>query len=65
MTYKILNKYQNISGDWSVAIECNGYNIGFLFNSDPTQTMIDSVVQNFIDNPPEDITEVEDYEFVD
>ncbi len=60
MTYKILNKYQNIAGDWSVSIKYNDYTIGFLFNSDPTQTMLDGAVQNFIDNPPPDFSEVED-----
>lgn len=60
MTYTVLNKYQNISGDWSVQIKYNNYSLGLLFNSDPTKAMLDSAVQDFIDNPPPDITGVED-----
>ena len=60
MTYTVLNKYQNIGGDWSVSIQCNDHTLGFLFNSEPTKAMLDSAVQDFIDNPPPDLTQEED-----
>ena len=60
MTYTVLNKYQNISGDWSVQIKYNNNSLGLNFNSEPTKSMLDSAVQGFIDNPPPDLTQVED-----
>lgn len=60
MTYSILNKYQNIGGDWSVQIKYNNNILGLLFNSDPTKSMLDSAVQNYIDNPPPDLIQIEE-----
>ena len=52
MTYTVLRKEQNIAGDWSVLVEYENQTISFLFNSDPTEQMINNVIQDFIDNPP-------------
>ena len=60
MTYTILRKEQNIAGDWSVLIQHNDDTLSFLFNSDPTQAMIDGRVQDLIDNPPEEETTEEE-----
>ena len=60
MTYSVLNKYQNIGGDWSVQIKYNNNTLGLLFNSDPTKSMLDSAVQNYIDNPPPDLIQIEE-----
>tara|TARA_R100000388_G_scaffold53029_2_gene39443 strand:+ start:3900 stop:4094 length:195 start_codon:yes stop_codon:yes gene_type:complete len=52
MTYTVLRKEQNIAGDWSVLVEYENQTLSFLFNSDPTEQMINGAIQNFIDNPP-------------
>ena len=64
MTYTVLRKEQNIAGDWSVLVEYENQTLSFLYNSDPTEQMINGAIQNFIDNPPtleeeiiDDITE--------
>tara|TARA_R100000234_G_scaffold40458_1_gene24231 strand:+ start:2461 stop:2658 length:198 start_codon:yes stop_codon:yes gene_type:complete len=61
MTYTILRKEQNIAGDWSVLVEYNNQPLSFLFNSDPTEQMINNAIQDFIDNPPT----IEEEEVVD
>jgi len=57
MTYSIIKKEQNIAGDWSVLVDANGTLLSINFDSEPTQVMTDSIVQDFIDNPPVDIEE--------
>tara|TARA_R100000353_G_C6501554_1_gene194328 strand:- start:13 stop:213 length:201 start_codon:yes stop_codon:yes gene_type:complete len=57
MTYSIIKKEQNIAGDWSVLVDANGALLSINFDSEPTQVMTDSIVQDFIDNPPVDIEE--------
>ena len=52
MTYTVLRKEQNIAGDWSVLVEYENQTLSFLYNSDPTEQMINGAIQNFIDNPP-------------
>ena len=58
MTYSIIKKEQNISGDWSVLVDANGTILSLNFNNDPTQEIVDSIAQDFIDNPPVDEEEV-------
>ena len=59
MNYKLIKKEQNIGGDWSVAIEVNETTLHLLFPSDPTESTLSSSAQYFIDNPPEELEEVE------
>ena len=44
MTYKLLRKYQNMGGDWSVSVEKGEYTLSFIFASEPTDEMIDESV---------------------
>ena len=59
MNYKLIKKEQNIGGDWSVAIEVNETTLHLLFPSDPTESTLTGAAQYFIDNPPEELEEVE------
>ena len=59
MNYKLIKKEQNIGGDWSVAIEVNETTLHLLFPSDPTESTLTGAAQNFIDNSPEELEEVE------
>ena len=59
MNYKLIKKEQNIGGDWSVAIEVNETTLHLLYSSDPTESMLSNAAQSFIDNPPEELEEVE------
>ena len=59
MNYKLIKKEQNIGGDLSVAIEVNETTLHLLFPSDPTESTLTGAAQNFIDNPPEELEEVE------
>lgn len=59
MTYPIVKKEQNISGDWSLLVDANGTILSLHFDNDPTQEIVDSVAQDFIDNPPVDEEEVQ------
>ena len=59
MTYPIVKKEQNISGDWSLLVDANGTILSLHFDNDPTQEIVDSVAQDFIDNPPVDEEEIQ------
>ena len=59
MNYTLIKKEQNVGGDWSVAIEVNETTLHLLFPSDPTESTLTGAAQNFIDNPPEELEEVE------
>lgn len=54
MTYDILTKEQNVSGDWSVSItikDSNGdptHTFGRLFDYEPTEKLLDDAVQGFL-----------------
>ena len=56
MTFKFKAE-ENISGDWSASVQVGDELLSFYFPTIPTQAMIDSAAQNYIDNPPEDIDE--------
>ena len=47
MTYKLLRKYQNMGGDWSVSVEKGEYTLSFIFPSEPTDEMIDESVSSY------------------
>lgn len=57
MIYTIIKKEQNISGDWSVSVDAKGTLLNLYFKNEPTQAMVNSIAQDFIDNPPVDIEE--------
>ena len=59
MNYKLIKKEQNIGSDWSVAIEVNGTTLHLLYPSDPTESILSSAAQSFIDFPPEELEDVE------
>jgi len=54
MTYDILTKEQNVSGDWSVSItikDSNGdptHTFSRLFDFEPTEKLLDDAVQGFL-----------------
>ena len=59
MNYKLIKKEQNVGGDWSVAIEVNETILHLLFPTEPTESTLCGSAQYFIDNPPEELEEVE------
>ena len=59
MNYKLIKKEQNVGSDWSVAIEVNETTLHLLFPTEPTESTLTSAAQSFIDNPPEELEEVE------
>ena len=59
MNYTLIKKEKNIGGDWSVAIEVNETTLHLLFPTEPTESTLTGAAQNFIDNPPEELEEVE------
>ena len=54
MTYDILTKEQNVSGDWSVSITIKDSNgdptptFSRLFDFEPTEKLLDDAVQGFL-----------------
>ena len=59
MNYTLIKKEQNVGGDWSVAIEVNETILHLLFPTEPTESTLTGAAQSFIDNPPEELEEVE------
>ena len=59
MNYTLIKKEQNVGGDWSVAIVVNETTLHLLFPTEPTESTLINAAQSFIDNPPEELEEVE------
>ena len=47
MTYKLLRKYKNIGGDWSVCVNKGEYSLSFVFPTEPSDEMIDKCVSSY------------------
>jgi hypothetical protein len=57
MTYKVLRKYKNIGGDWSVCVNKGEYTLSFVFPTEPTDEIIDQCVLSYKTEEEENVVE--------